>query len=114
MRALKTTEGAGTPAPAAKEPKTKKIQTLKTKFTPYTGPESLSDYSIVAGKVVYGEPRFFINRSQDNPKKFKLIAVYKKPGGVQRRLWSVLKPYDKPDHKAFMNQLKAGGIQIGF
>lgn len=93
----------------------------KLKFVAYAGKESLPNYIRIGsakdgGKapVRLAEPRFFVTRG--DRKTYKVIAVYRTPHGVSRKLWAILKPSNKnrPKDLALFNQLKAAQIPGAF
>jgi len=87
----------------------------KLKFVAYAGKESLPNYIHVGKNAIrLAEPRFFVTRG--DRKTYKVIAVYRTPHGVSRKLWAILKPSNKnrPKDLALFNQLKAALIPGAF
>lgn len=88
----------------------------RKEFVAYAGKESLPDYKVITpaknGKtavIEYGEPRFVVHPGERKTKK--VIAYYKSPHGVLRKVWAVLKPTSlRPKDQAILARLKACNI----
>lgn len=94
-------------------PRGKKSAEKTENMKPYEGKRSLPDPDLDSkgNKKRFGEARYFINRKGD---VYKLIAVFKKPAGLDRRLVKVLMPRKRTDRgkqdKIFLEKLKKAGI----
>jgi hypothetical protein len=94
----------------------------KVKYLPYTGKESLPPFRIIQkgdpargihDRFEYGEPRFAVARGER--KTLKVIAFFRRPGGVVRKLYAVIKAETKnPKQRELLQKLKAAGIPGAF
>lgn len=90
----------------------------KYKFLPYIDKSSLPDYKVLVGGneergtppvVRLAEPCLAIMMVDRN--LFKVLAYFKSPRGVVRKLWKILRLNKKhPRDYSIMKQLRAAGI----
>lgn len=105
---------------AIDEPKTEAVMlneeieappTHKTsKYLPYSGKETLPNYTIVRGRVIPGDARYALTRGTG--KRFKLLCYRRTPAGVERTLTRVLT--NSGTDKPFFEMLKKAGIPGAF
>ena len=80
------------------------------RFVPFTGKESLPQYTMVKGRVVLGAPRYALMRGDG--KRYKLLAYRRTPAGVERTLARVL--VNGGADKPLFESLKKAGIPGAF
>ena len=103
--------GRGVPVESDAEPQKK-----ESRFMPYQGRESLPPFELIekgkdgrADRIKYGAPRFAMHRGERGT--VKVLAYFRSPRGVVRKVYAVLKPTtNRPKDAALLKELKAAGI----
>lgn len=97
-------------------------KTKKFEYLPYTGKESLPPFRIIQkgdpergikDRFELGEPRFAIARGER--KTLKVLAFFRRPGGVVRKLYAVIKVGTKnPKQRELLQKLKNARVPGSF
>ena len=98
--------------------------TKTPKYIPFVGKDELPPYKVIQkakkrgtpDRIEMGQARFIVRRGATDAKRYKLIAVFRTPSGIESRIWKTFKPNDRtrPQDNALLQELKRCRIPGAF